>query len=25
VPLEVNEYSIGQPTPRLELTFTSQK
>ena len=25
VPLELNEYSIGQPTPRLELTFTSQK
>jgi hypothetical protein len=25
VPLEVNEYSIGQPTPRLELTFTSKK
>ena len=25
VPLELNEYSIGQPTPRLELTFTSKK
>jgi hypothetical protein len=23
VPLELDEYSIGQPTPRLELTFTS--
>jgi hypothetical protein len=23
VPLELNEYSVGQPTPRLELTFTS--
>jgi hypothetical protein len=25
VPLELNEYAIGQPTPRLELTFTSKK
>jgi hypothetical protein len=25
VPLELNEYSIGQPTPRLELTFTDTK
>jgi hypothetical protein len=25
VPLELNEYSIGQPTPRLELTFTDNK
>ena len=25
VPLELDEYSIGQPTPRLELTFTSKK
>jgi hypothetical protein len=25
VPLELNEYSIGQPTPRLELTFTNKK
>jgi hypothetical protein len=25
VPLEPNEYSIGQPTPRLELTFTSKQ
>jgi hypothetical protein len=25
VPLAVEEYSIGQPTPRLELTFTSKK
>ena len=25
VPLELNEYSIGQPTPRLELTFTSKQ
>jgi hypothetical protein len=25
VPLALNEYSVGQPTPRLELTFTSQK
>ena len=25
VPLELNEYSVGQPTPRLELTFTSKK
>jgi hypothetical protein len=25
VPLKVNEYSVGQPTPRLELTFTSTK
>jgi len=25
VPLALDEYSIGQPTPRLELTFTSKK
>ena len=25
VPLELDEYSIGQPTPRLELTFTSKQ
>ena len=25
VPLALNEYSVGQPTPRLELTFTSKK
>jgi hypothetical protein len=25
VPLAIDEYSIGQPTPRLELTFTSKK
>ncbi len=25
VPLAFNEYSMGQPTPRLELTFTSKK
>jgi len=25
VPLELNEYSIGQPTPRLELMFTNTK
>jgi len=25
VPLALNEYSVGQPTPRLELTFPSQK
>jgi hypothetical protein len=25
LPLELNEYSVGQPTPRLELTFTSKK
>ena len=25
VPLELGEYSVGQPTPRLELTFTSTK
>jgi hypothetical protein len=25
VPLAPDEYSIGQPTPRLELTFTSKK
>jgi hypothetical protein len=24
VPLELNEYSVGKPTPRLELTFTSK-
>ena len=25
VPLAFTEYSVGQPTPRLELTFTSTK
>ena len=25
VPLALNEYSVGQPTPRLELTFPSKK
>ncbi len=25
VPLALNEYSLGQPTPRLELTFTGKK